>query len=60
MKENLVLLEDLLEPWRVKSTNILLWFQKIVYIDNLDDIVDSCHWKDLWVLGISLVLHTIY
>ena len=40
MKECLLLLKDLLEPWRIKASNILLQSQKKVYIDILDDIID--------------------
>ena len=47
MKKNLLLLKDLLEPWRTKFLNA--WLQSIsnVYIDKLDDIankyINTCH-----------------
>ena len=39
MKENLSLLKDSLEPWRIKFINTWLQYQKNEYIDKLDDIV---------------------
>ena len=39
MKENLLLLKDLLEHWRLKSINRWLPCQRNVYIDKLNDIV---------------------
>ena len=40
MKECLLLLKDLLEPWRIKALNIWVQSQKKVYLDILDDIID--------------------
>lgn len=39
MKESLLLLKYVLETWKLKSVNI----SKTVYIDTLDDIVDTCN-----------------
>ena len=41
MKENLWLLKDLLEPWKVKFIGIWLHYQNHVYIDKLDDEVNK-------------------
>ena len=42
MKENLLLLKDSLEPWKLKFISIQLQFQKMS--DNLDDdIVNNCN-----------------
>ena len=43
MKENLLLLKELLELWKLKSTNTWLQDQKKVHIYQLDDIVDECN-----------------
>ena len=47
MKENLLLLKDLLEPQRTKFISIWLQYQKNVHIDKLDNIVNkynnTCH-----------------
>ena len=40
MKENQLLLKDLLELWKIKSTDIWLQYQKMC-IDNLNYIVDK-------------------
>ena len=40
MKENLLLLKNLLEPWRIKFTNIWLQFQICIYW-KLNDSVDK-------------------
>ena len=39
MKESLLLLKYVLETWKLKSVNI----SKTVYIDTLDDMVDTCN-----------------
>ena len=41
MKENLLLVEDSLEPSELNFINTLLQFQKNLYIDKLDDIVNK-------------------
>ena len=38
MKENLLLLKDSLEPWKIKRISIWLQYEKNVYIDQLDHI----------------------
>ena len=35
MKENLLLLKDLLEPWKRKSTNTSLQYQKMYKLDDI-------------------------
>ena len=49
MKENLLLLKDSVELWKIKFINIWLEFKKNVYIDKLGDIVhkynNTYHWK---------------
>ena len=44
MKENLLLLKDFLELWRIKSTNMTL-VSRNVSIDMLDNIVDKFNKK---------------
>ena len=41
IKENLLLLKSLLELWRIKSTNIWLQYQKEVYANKLNHIIDK-------------------
>ena len=41
MKENLLLLSDSLEPWKIKFVNTWLQYPKNVYIDKLEDIVNK-------------------
>ena len=41
MKENLLLLRDLLEHWKTRFLNAWQLFQKIFYFDVLDDIVNE-------------------
>ena len=43
MKENLLLLEDSLEPEKIKFINTYIVYYKNVYIDKLDDIVNECN-----------------
>ena len=38
MKENILFSKDFLEPWRIKSNNTWLQYQKNVYMDKLSDI----------------------
>ena len=41
MKENLLLLSDSLELWKIKFVNTWLQYPKNVYIDKLEDIVNK-------------------
>ena len=41
MNENLLLLKDSLEPQRTKFINIQIQYEKNLYIDKLDDIVNE-------------------
>ena len=41
MNENLLLLKDSLEPQRTKFINIQIQYEKKLYIDKLDDIVNE-------------------
>ena len=41
MKENLLLLSDLLELWKIKFVNTWLQYPKNVYIDKLEGIVNK-------------------
>ena len=41
IKENQLLLKDLLEHWKIKSINCMTSVSKNFYIDKLDDIVDE-------------------
>ena len=41
MKENLLLLNNLSEPRRIKSTKYMTSISKHVYIDKLDDVINK-------------------
>ena len=41
MRENLLLVKDLLELWKIKLINTWFQYQKNAYIYKLDDIVDK-------------------
>ena len=41
MKENLLLLKDSLDPWKIKFISIWTLCQKNVWIDKLDDIINK-------------------
>ena len=49
MKENLLLLKNLLEPWRIKFTNIWLQFQKCIYwkLNDIDVTTSTCNESDV-------------
>ena len=41
MKENLLVLKDSLDPWKIKFISIWTQSQKNVWIDKLDDIINK-------------------
>ena len=55
MKENLLLLKDLLELSKLKSTNTWLQYQKNMYIVKLDDVVDECNNIYNWTIKMEPV-----